>query len=104
MGDHESGTSAGTAAACPAVAVISARYAVLTAGRGSKPLKAGGGGAALPLPFVIAPVMIYQDCHLLSVAITAYMIGRNAPVFSHPVQISRRNARQSSHRLQHQAL
>jgi len=46
------------------------------------PLQAGGGGAALPFPFVTARVMIYQDAHLLSVAITAYMIGRMAQGFS----------------------
>ena len=54
-GDHESGTSAGAAVACLAVAVISARDAVCTAGWGLRASAAGGGGAALPNPFGIAP-------------------------------------------------
>ncbi len=52
------------------------------------PHVAVGGGAALPLPFVIAPVMIYQDAHLLSVATTACQIGRNAQGFSRFIRIS----------------
>ncbi len=88
-GDHEPGTSAGAADACQAIAVIAARCAVFTAGRGTMPHMAVGGGAALPFPFVIAPVMIYQDVHLLSVAITACKIGRKMQGFSRSRHIFR---------------